>query len=55
MVEEMEALDKKEDWDIVEFLARRNPIGNTWVFNKKMNAKTRVEKYKYRLVAKGYS
>jgi hypothetical protein len=55
MDEEMEALDKNEAWDLVEFLTGRNTIGNKWVFKKKMNAKGKVEKYKAQLVAKGYS
>jgi hypothetical protein len=33
----------------------RKPIGNKWVFKKKLNAEGKVEKYKARLVAKGYS
>jgi hypothetical protein len=37
MVEEMAALDKNEAWDIVEFLAGRNPIRSKWVFKKKLN------------------
>jgi hypothetical protein len=55
MVEEMESMDKNEAWDLVELLTGRNPIGNKWVFKKKLNAKGKVEKYKSRLVAKGYS
>jgi hypothetical protein len=55
MVEEMEALDKNEAWDLVEFPTRRNPIGNKWVFKRKLNAEGKVEKYKSQLVAKGYS
>jgi hypothetical protein len=55
MDEEMEALDKNEAWDLVELSTGRNPIGNKWVFKKKLNAKGKVEKYKARLVAKGYS
>ena len=39
----------------MELLARKKPIGNKWVFKKKMNAKGKVEKYKAQLVAKGYS
>jgi hypothetical protein len=35
--------------------SRRKPIGNKWVFKKKLNAECKVEKYKSRLVAKGYS
>jgi hypothetical protein len=46
MDEEMEALDKNEAWDLVEFPTRRNPIGNKWVFKKKLNAEGKVEKYK---------
>jgi len=51
----MEALDKNEAWDLVEFLNGRNPIGNKWVFKKKLNVEGKVDKYKARLVAKGYS
>jgi hypothetical protein len=29
--------------------------GNKWVFRKNLNAKGKVEKYKYLLVEKGYS
>ena len=55
MDEEMVALYENEVWDPVEFLAGRNPIGIKWVFKKKLNAKGKVEQYKDRLVAKGYS
>eukprot|EP00253_Pinus_taeda_P003076 PITA_03076 len=55
MVDEMASLHKNEAWDLVEFLARRKPIGNKWVFKKKTNAEGKVEKYKAWLVAKGYS
>ena len=44
MVEEMDALDKNEAWDLVEFPTRRNAIGNKWVFKKKLNAEGKVEK-----------
>jgi hypothetical protein len=37
MIEERSALDKNEAWDVVELLTRRNPIGNKWVFDKKIN------------------
>ena len=51
----MEALDKNEVWDLVEFPNRRKPIGSKWVFKKKLNAARKVKKYKARLVAKEYS
>ena len=55
MYEEMEALDKNEACDLVDFLTRRKPIGRKWVFKKKLNAEGKMEKYKAQLVAKGYS
>jgi hypothetical protein len=51
----MEALDNNEACDLVELLIGRNPIGNKWVFKKKINAEGKVDKYKADLVAKGYS
>jgi hypothetical protein len=55
MVDEMDALDDNESWDIVEFPNRINVIGKKWVFMQKLNAEREVEKYKARLVEKGYS
>jgi hypothetical protein len=46
MVEEMEALDKNEAWDLVELPDGRKPIGSKWVFKKKLNVVGKVEKYK---------
>ena len=55
MVDEMASLHKNEAWDLVEFPARRKAIGRKWVFKKNMNVEGKVEKYKARLVEKGYS
>jgi hypothetical protein len=44
MVEEMDALDKNEAWDIVEFPPRRKSVGRKWLFKKKFNAQGKVEK-----------
>jgi hypothetical protein len=55
MVEEMEALDKNVAWDLVELLIGINIIGNKWMFKKKLNVEGKVDKYKARLVEKGYS
>jgi hypothetical protein len=43
MDEEMTALDKNEAWDLVELSTGRNPIGNKWVFQKKLDAEGKVE------------
>eukprot|EP00253_Pinus_taeda_P025110 PITA_25110 len=55
MVDEMASLHRNEAWDLVELPAGRKPIGSKWVFKKKTNAEGKVEKYKARWVAKGYS
>eukprot|EP00253_Pinus_taeda_P005315 PITA_05315 len=55
MVDEMASLHKNEAWDLVEFPARRKPIGSKWVLKMKTFAEGKVEKYKAWLVAKGYS
>jgi hypothetical protein len=34
MVEEMEALEKNEAWDLVEFPTGRNLIGRKWVYKR---------------------
>ena len=55
MVEEMDSLDKNEAWVIVELPAGRKLVGSKWLFKKKFNTEGKVEKYKARLVEKGYS
>jgi hypothetical protein len=55
MVEEMDALDKNEAWDVFYLPDGRKFVGSKWLFKKKFNAEGKVEKYKSRLVAKGYS
>jgi hypothetical protein len=55
MVEEMDALNKNEAWDIVEIPAGIKLVGSKWFFKKNFSEQGKVEKYKARLVAKGYS
>jgi hypothetical protein len=43
MVEEMDALDKNEAWDVVEFPTGRKYIGRKWLFKNKFNAQGKVE------------
>ena len=51
----MDSLDENEAWNIVQLLAGRKSVGGKWLFNKKLNAEGKVEKYKSHLVANGYS
>jgi hypothetical protein len=55
MVKEMESFHKNETWDLVELPNIRKPFNSKWVFKKKLNAVAQVEKFKARLVVKGYS
>jgi hypothetical protein len=55
MVEEMDALDKNEAWDIFEFPVGKKYVGRKWLFKNNFNAEGKVEKYKDQLVEKGYS
>jgi hypothetical protein len=55
MVEDMESSYKNETWDLVMLPSGRKHVSRKWVFKKKMNVVVPIEKFKYRLVAKGYS
>ena len=55
MEEEMESLRKNDTWYLVALPNGRGTIGSKWVFNTKTNAIGHVEKFKARMVAKGYS
>jgi len=50
----MEALDKNEALDLIEFPDGRKPNCSKSLFKKKLNETRKVEKYKAQLVAKGY-
>lgn len=52
---EYESLLENETWDLVELPKDRKAIGSRWVFKVKHQSDGRVERYKCRLVAKGYS
>lgn len=55
MREEYESLVKNETWKLVERPKDRNVIDNRWVFKIKENTDGLIERYKARLVARGYS
>ena len=52
---EYDTLQKNGTWDIVELPPGHKAIGAGWVFKVKRNADGSVERYKARIVAKGYS
>jgi len=55
MEDEMASLEKSKTWDLVPLPDGRKTVGCKWVFKKKFSVDGNVEKYKARLVVKGYS
>ena len=55
MVEEMEALRKNSTWELVNLPEGKKLLGCRWVFTVKHKADGLVERYRARLVAKGYT
>ena len=51
---EYDSLMKNETWSLVELPKDRKVIGSKWVFKVKSDSEGHVERFKSRLVAKGY-
>ena len=55
MVDEMQALDDNDMWDLVPLPTSKKAIGCRWVFAVKFNLDGSVARLKARLVTKGYA
>ena len=55
MIEEMQAIDRSNTWELVPPPIGCKPIGLKWIFKLKRNSNGDVVRYKARLVVKGYS
>jgi len=55
MREEMNALERNQTWKIVELPKEKKPVRCKWVYTLKYKADGSLERYKVRLVAKGYT
>uniref|UniRef100_A0A2N9HJS7 Reverse transcriptase Ty1/copia-type domain-containing protein n=1 Tax=Fagus sylvatica TaxID=28930 RepID=A0A2N9HJS7_FAGSY len=55
MHEELDSISKNEVWDLTELFAGRKPVGCKWVLRKMYKAYGSLDKYKVRLVAKGFT
>ena len=55
MNEEMKSLHKNETWELVECPLGNKPVGCRWIYTVKYKADGSIERFKVRLVAKGYT
>ena len=55
MEEEMHALVENDTWDLIDAPKGVTPIRCRWVYNVKYNTDDSVNRYKARLLAKGYT
>ncbi|GJU98562.1 ribonuclease H-like domain-containing protein [Tanacetum coccineum] len=55
MNEEMQALYENNTWDLVDLPRNRKAIGSKWVYKTKLKSTSEIDRYKDRLVAKGFN
>ena len=55
MAAELDQMKRHKVWILVDPPADCKLIGNKWVFKAKKNASGKIEKWKARLVARGFS
>ncbi|CAA7036895.1 unnamed protein product [Microthlaspi erraticum] len=53
--EELESLRENHVWDFVDLPPERRAIGNKWILKIKCKADESIDRYKARLIAKGYT
>lgn len=54
MDEKIEAIEKNNTWELTNLPKGHKSIGVKWVYKTKLNADGKLDKYKARLVVKGY-
>ncbi|RDY03185.1 hypothetical protein CR513_13259, partial [Mucuna pruriens] len=55
MKDELKSMQENDVWDLVELPKGVKPISCKWVFKTKKDSKGNIERYKTRLVAKGFT
>ena len=55
MKEELKMFEKNDTWELVDRPQHKQPIGVKWVYRTKLNTDGSINKYKARLVVKGYA
>ena len=55
MKAELESMDSNQVWDLVKAPANIKHISYKWVYKRKRRSDRKVETFKARLIAKGYT
>jgi len=55
MDEELDQIEKNQNWELVPRLNKKNVISTKWIFCNKLNENGKVIRNKVRLVCKGYA
>ena len=55
MQQEIDSIHKNHTWDLVDLPEGKKPIGTKWVFKVKRKYDGQIDRYKARLVVKGYA
>ena len=55
MKDETKSMENNDIWDLIELPKGSKPIGCKWIFKIKRDSNGNVERYKPRLVAKGFT
>ena len=55
MIEELEALKKNKTWVLTRLPEGKKAVSCKWIYTVKQNSQGKIERYKARLVARGYS
>ena len=55
MNEDIDAIEKNQNWDLIDILVDKTNIGVNQVYKSKLNEKGELEKHKARLITKGYA